>query len=55
MLGWMGIFALMFLVGLWATLAGDPSGASLSLKLATVLSGTLLFACVITRVVRGRA
>ena len=54
MLGWMTIFALMFLMGLVSTLAGDPSGASLSLKLATVMSGTLLLACVITRVARGR-
>ena len=54
MLGWMTIFALMFLVALLSTLTGGPSATSLSLKLATVMSGVLLLACVITRVARGR-
>ncbi len=54
MLGWTTMFALMFLLAVLSTLASDPSGASLSLKLATGMSGTLLLACAITRVARGR-
>lgn len=54
MLGWITIFALMFVLALLSTLADDPSGTSLSLKLATVMSGTLLLACAITRIARGR-
>jgi len=53
MLGWMTIFALIFLLAMLSTLASDPSGASLSLKLATGTSGTLLLAFAITRVARG--
>ena len=54
MLGWITIFALMLLLGLLYALAVDPSGASFSLKLGTVIFGTLLLACVITRVARRR-
>ena len=55
MLGWMMIFALFFGSGLLSTLARFPSGASLSIEFATGMSGTLLVACVLTRVARGRA
>ncbi len=54
MFGWMTVFALMFLLALWSTLASYPSGSTLSLKLATGTSGTLLLACAVTRVARGR-
>jgi hypothetical protein len=54
MLGWTTIFALMFLFALLSTLVFDPSGEWLSLKIATVTSGTLLLACAITHVARGR-
>ena len=54
MLGWITVFALMFLLALLSTLAWDPSGASLPLKLATAMSGMLLLACAITRIARGR-
>ena len=54
MLGWITIFALMFLLALLSTLAADPSGTSVSLKLAIVTFGMLLLASVITRVARGR-
>jgi hypothetical protein len=53
MLGWMTIFALMFLLAMLSTLSSDPLGASLSLKLATGTSGMLLVAFAITRVARG--
>jgi hypothetical protein len=36
------------------TVAADPATASMSIKLATILSGTLFFVFVLTRVVRGR-
>ena len=54
MLGWMTNFALMFSLALLSTLAWDPSGSLLSLKLATAMSGMLLLASVITRLARGR-
>ena len=54
MLGWITIFIFMFLAGLTSVLAGDASDASFSLKLATVIFGTLLLACLIIRVARDR-
>jgi hypothetical protein len=54
MLGWMLIFALMFLASALLTL-GNPAAASLSLKLATIISGSLFLACIATRLARGRA
>jgi hypothetical protein len=54
MLGWMMIFGLIFLGAILA-LATNMAAAPLSLKLATLLSGFLLLACILTRVARGRA
>jgi hypothetical protein len=54
MFGWISIFALMFLLAACFVLANYSSGTSLSLKVATVTFGTLLIACLITRVARGR-
>ena len=51
MLGWMIIFALLFVVGLTFTLLGS---ALLTPTFATATSGALLFACVLTRLARGR-
>lgn len=54
MLGWTIVFALMaFLAGFMVILAG-PAAAS-SMKLATLLFGSLFLACLFTTVVRGRA
>jgi len=55
MIGWMMIFAFLAVPGVIVSLAVDPATASVSLKLASVLFGTLFFICVLTRVVRGRA
>lgn len=62
MLGWMMIFGLMFFAAfstLATTLATNFSAKladqPLSLIVATGLSGFLLLACILTRVVRGRA
>jgi hypothetical protein len=54
MLGWMMIFGLAFL-GAFLTLATDVAQAPVSLKLATLISGFLLVAFILTRVARGRA
>jgi hypothetical protein len=50
--GWIIIFAVLFLLGLTSALAGNPLGSSLAPKLVTGMSGTLLLACVVTRIVR---
>ncbi len=47
------IFTLMFSLALFSTLATDPLGTLLSLKLATVISGMLSAACMVTRLARG--
>ena len=52
--GWMMIFGLTFLIA-FLTLARNAAAAPLSLILATLVSGVLLVACILTRVVRGRA
>jgi hypothetical protein len=52
--GWIMIFAIIFL-GTSLTLAANLGEASVSLKLAAVISGFLLVACILTRVARGRA
>lgn len=49
------IFAFLAIPGAVMTAAADPATASISLKLATILFGTLFLLCVLTRVVRGRA
>ncbi len=54
MLGWMMMFGLMFF-GAGVTLVTNVAEAPLSLKLATLISGFLLLACILTRVARGRA
>jgi hypothetical protein len=54
MLGWMMIFGLTFF-GAFLTLATNVAEAPVSLKLATLISGFLLLACILTRVARGRA
>jgi hypothetical protein len=54
MLGWITIFALMFLVGLACMTGFLDSSSSVSLTVATVLSGALLAGCVLARVARGR-
>jgi hypothetical protein len=54
MFGWMMIFGLMF-CSAFVTLAIDVAQAPVSLKLATLISGILLLACILTRVARGRA
>jgi len=54
MLGWMMIFGLTFF-GAVLTLANDVAKAPVSLKLAALISGILLLACIVTRVARGRA
>jgi hypothetical protein len=50
--GWIIIFAVLFLLGLTSALAGNPLGLSLAPKLITGMSGTLLLACLVTRIVR---
>jgi hypothetical protein len=50
--GWIIIFAMLFLMGLTSALAGNPLDPSLAPKLITGMSGTLLLACVVTRIVR---
>ena len=54
MLGWMMMFALMFF-GAGVTLVNNLAEAPVSLKLATLISGILLLACILTRVARGKA
>jgi hypothetical protein len=54
MLGWMTIFSLMF-VGAGSALARNLAEAPVSLEFATVISGVLLLACILTRVASGRA
>ena len=54
MLGWITIFIFMFLAGLTSVLAGDGSDASFSPKLVTLISGTLLLACLVIRLARDR-
>jgi hypothetical protein len=59
MLGWIVMFGLIFF-GSFSTLAPNLfsshlTDAPLSLKLATIISGILLLACILTRVARGRA
>jgi hypothetical protein len=54
MLGWIMIFALTFL-GAFFCLANNVAAAPISLKLVTMVSGFLLVASILTRVVRGRA
>ncbi len=51
MLGWMIIFALLFMLGLTFTLLGSSLFAP---TLATATSGGLLLACVLSRLARGR-
>jgi hypothetical protein len=53
MLGWITIFALMFLLGLAALAGFFASSHPDSSAIVTVVSGTLLTACVLTRVARG--
>jgi hypothetical protein len=55
MIGWMMIFAFLAVPGVIVTFAVDPATASISLKLASILFGTLFFLCALPRVVRGRA
>ena len=50
--GWIIIFAVLFLLGLTSTLTGRPVDASLTPKLVTAMAGMLLFACIVTRIVR---
>ena len=50
--GWIIIFAVLFLLGLTSTLTGSPVDTSLTPKLVTAMAGMLLFACIVTRIVR---
>ena len=54
MRGWIIIFALIFAVAVTSTLANDPLGTLLSLKLTAVIFGMLLVVCTITRLARGQ-
>jgi hypothetical protein len=53
MLGWMILFALMIVPGAATAVAGYPVAPPL--KTTTVIFAALLFACVVTRLLRTRA
>ena len=59
MLGWMIIFGLTFFAAVSTLVTSlstsDYAGVPLSLEVATVLSGFLLLAFILTRLARGRA
>ena len=55
MLGWTILFASLAAPGAVMTLVADPAAVSISLKLATLLFGTLFLVCILTRIVRGHA
>ncbi len=53
MLGWILIFALMALFGVFFT-AADPGSGFASIKFATIVFSALFFACILTRIARRR-
>jgi hypothetical protein len=55
MIGWMMIFAFLAVPGAVMTFVVDPAGVSMSLRLASIVFGTLFLVSVLIRVVRGRA
>jgi hypothetical protein len=54
MLGWILIFALMALFGIFFTLSADPWAGLASIRFATIVFGGLFVACILTRIARRR-
>lgn len=54
MLGWILIFALMFLTSVVLAVTGGPGADSPATTTAAIISGALFLACILTRMARIR-